>query len=109
MATLVGSALTGFSWTIAVVGVFGFFMKRTPVEAMQRGTVLYQQVISLGLFVGPLIGSTLADLGINLVTVLLIGAALRLIAGWLVMETRRSPHAEVLPAPAPVATGAVGD
>jgi MFS family permease len=100
--TLIGGALNGGAWTAAGVGIFAYFLERTPAQHMQRGTILYQQVISVGIFVGPLIGSLLADSGMSLVTVLLIGAALRFAGAWLVMETRRSPQTlpEVIPSAA---------
>jgi MFS family permease len=103
--TLIAGAINGAAWTATGIGVFGYFLERTPAHHMQHGTILYQQIISVGLFVGPLIGSTLADSGVPLVTVLLIGAGLRLLGSWLVMETRRSPQIE----PEVVPSAAAGD
>lgn len=101
--TLVGGVINGAAWTAASIGIFGYFLHRTGAADMQRGTILYQQVISVGLFVGPLIGSTMADSGIPLISVLLIGAGLRLLGAWLVMETRHSPEAQQVVIPSAAA------
>jgi MFS family permease len=83
--TLIGAALSGASWTAAAaVGLFGFFTENTPPEEMQRYAIAYHQAIGLALFVGPLIGGLLANGGMNLVVVLLLGAGIRLFGGALV-------------------------
>jgi hypothetical protein len=76
--TLLAAALGGASWTAASIGLFGFFSEKTVPEP--RVTTLYMQIISLATFFGPLIGSSLANAGVNLAPVLLGGALLRLIA-----------------------------
>jgi MFS family permease len=81
--TLVGAAISGASWSAASVGVLGFFFQSMPSEHVQKATVAYQQVVALGLFVGPMLGSTLANSGMNLAVVLGIGATLRLSAAML--------------------------
>jgi len=84
---LIGAALSGASWTAAAaVGLFGFFTENTPAEEMQRYSIAYHQAIGLALFVGPLIGSGLANAGMNLVVVLLLGAGIRVIGGALVEQ-----------------------
>lgn len=81
--TLIGAAVSGASWSAASVGVLGFFFQSMPSDCVQKGTIAYQQVVALGLFIGPMLGSTLANSGINLIVVLGIGAALRLSAAML--------------------------
>lgn len=78
---LVASALTGASWMAVVVGLFSFFSETTPVEDMTRYTTAYNQTISLAIFVGPMLGSVLANGGVALPVVLLLSAGLRLLAG----------------------------
>jgi MFS family permease len=79
--TLIGAALSGASWTaVAMIGLFAYFTENTPSDQVPAYSSAYHQVIGLATFIGPLIGSTLANSGINLVVVLLIGAGMRLIA-----------------------------
>ncbi len=79
--TLVAAAISGASWTAATTGVFGLFMQSAPAESMTRYSVAYQQMVGLALFAGPMIGSTLVNSGAQVVIVVLMGAALRLVAG----------------------------
>lgn len=81
--TLIGAAISGASWTAANVGLFGYFMDSTPTEDLSRATVAYQQIISIAVFIGPLMGSTLIEGGINIVMAILIGAVMRFVAGFL--------------------------
>jgi MFS family permease len=79
--TLIGAALSGGCWTAAMVGLYAFFTEKTPPEQVTAYSTAYQQVIGLSAFIGPIIGTTLASGGINLAMILLVGAALRLLAG----------------------------
>jgi MFS family permease len=79
--TLLAAALTGVSWTAANVALFGFFAEKTPLKGSPRYTTVYIQIVYVGMFIGPLIGSSLADMGMELVTVLLCGALLRFLVG----------------------------
>ncbi|NWG17786.1 MAG: MFS transporter [Chloroflexi bacterium] len=81
--TLLAAALTGGSWTAAGIALFAFFSESTPLEQRSRYTTAYTQIIFMGTFVGPMIGSGLYNLGINLVVIILAGAALRLLAALL--------------------------
>lgn len=79
--TLIAAAISGASWTAAAsVGLFSYFVENTPSESMTSYSIAYHQVIGLAVFAGPFVGSFLAESGVNLVTVLLVGAALRFIA-----------------------------
>lgn len=78
--TLFGAALSGAAWSAASIGVLGFFFERIPAEHLLKGTTAYQQVVALGLFAGPMLGSMLAEGGMNLSVVILFGAGLRLAA-----------------------------
>ncbi|PJF25307.1 MAG: hypothetical protein CUN53_13450, partial [Phototrophicales bacterium] len=101
--TLIGAALTGAAWTAAaVIGLFAFYSENTPPQYMTSYSAAYHQVIGLSVFIGPMIGSVLANQGIDLVTVLLLGAALRLIAAPMVdpslFATRPAEQEDPLPA-----------
>ena len=76
---LIGAALSGGCWAAAaMIGLFGFFTENTPTENTAAYATAYQQVIGLAAFLGPMIGSLLVSGGISLVTVMLIGAGLRI-------------------------------
>lgn len=100
--TLVAAAISGAAWTAASISVFTFFSESTPSENVTHFSTAYNQVVSLAIFVGPLLGSQLAGLLPDLGVVLVIGAALRLIAAALIPldlfgRDRRAP----LPEPQP--------
>lgn len=78
--TLIGSAMSGAAWTVAAVSILGYFTERTDASDIQA-TTIWHQVIFFGMFVGPLIGSSLAELGYSPVFLLLVGAGLRIAAG----------------------------
>jgi predicted MFS family arabinose efflux permease len=77
--SLPAAALSGAGWTMTGIGLFGFLAEHTP--AKKHYTVAYQQTTYLAAFIGPMIGSSLANQGITLFTVLLLGAGIRLLAG----------------------------
>ncbi len=64
--------------------MFTFFVENTPADEVTTYSVAYNQVIGLAVFLGPMLGSTLANNGVNLLLVMGLGALLRLIAGPLV-------------------------
>jgi MFS family permease len=100
--TLLGSAITGAAWTAVGIGVFGYFIDHTPSEEMTRYSVAYMQLVGLGTFIGPLIGNWLINNGLEIMTVLLVGAILRLLSGIFIqynpLETE-TPAAYLQPTP----------
>lgn len=83
--TLVAAVVSGASWTLgATISLFGFLNENTPQQHMMRYSTAFHQTIGLSVFIGPLVGSLLANSGMNLVAVLMIGAALRLLAAPLI-------------------------
>ncbi|HMM29006.1 MAG: MFS transporter [Chloroflexota bacterium] len=100
--TLVAAAISGAAWTATSISVFTYFSENTPPENVTHFSTAYNQVVSLAIFVGPLLGSQLAGLLPDLSVVLLIGAVLRLAAAALIPldlfgRDRRTP----LPEPQP--------
>jgi predicted MFS family arabinose efflux permease len=79
--TLIASALSGAAWTAVNIALFGYFSERTPVAESPRYTTAFIQMVYLSVFIGPLLGSALADQGVDLMSVLLLGAVVRLLAG----------------------------
>lgn len=77
--TVIAAALIGAAWTVVSIGVFGFFIEHTETDDIQA-TTLFHQIMFSAMFIGPLIGSALVNVGLAVSTVLLLGAALRLFA-----------------------------
>ncbi len=82
--TLIGAVLSGAAWTMAAISLFGYFSENAPAENLTRFMTVYNQVVLLAVFVGPLLGSQLANTSLSLTTVLALGMALRLAAGSIV-------------------------
>jgi MFS family permease len=82
--TLIASAVSGGTWTMAAISLFGFFSENTPPDSVTSYTTVYNQIVMLSVFIGPIAGSQLASTSLSLTTVLLIGGALRLAAGALI-------------------------
>jgi len=86
--TLIAAALSGAAWTAAAsVGLMSYFMERTPNGETESYSVAFHQAIGLTMFIGPMIGSALANNGADLVSILVLGAGVRFVAGLLL-----SPH-----------------
>lgn len=82
--TLIAAALSGGSWTLAAISLFNYFSENTPAESLTRFSTVYNQVVLLSVFVGPMFGSQLASTPLSLTTVLMVGAVLRLVAGGMI-------------------------
>jgi MFS family permease len=82
--TLVGAALSGAAWTMAAISLFGYFSENAPAESLTRFMTVFNQIVLLAIFIGPLLGSQLASTSLSLTTVLALGAGLRLLAGGLI-------------------------
>jgi MFS family permease len=86
---LIASAITGAAWTAAAVAMFGYYVESTEGVAphdMTRFTTIYHQMIYIAAFVGPMIGSSMADAGVSLVIVMLSGTLLRLMSGVVILN-----------------------
>lgn len=82
--TLMAAAFSGASWTAATIGLFGIFTDSThdvPNADMTRYTTVYHQMLFVAAFIGPMIGSNLANAGFPLAMVMMLGVCLRLLAG----------------------------
>ncbi len=80
---LPAALLSGGAWATIDISQFSTYNLRLQNASRPSYTTAYTQAIAIAIFIGPLIGSTLANSGVSLPAVLLIGAALRLGAGWL--------------------------
>jgi MFS family permease len=88
--TIIAAAFSGASWTAATIGLFGLFTESTrevPNAEMTRYATIYHQLLFVAAFIGPLIGSNLANAGFPLTMVMVLGFCLRLLAGSAVIYT----------------------
>ncbi|MEP6985654.1 MAG: MFS transporter [Chloroflexota bacterium] len=79
--TLISAAVGGASWTIVNIGQFSFFGEMTPIEHKEPFTTAYYQIAFVAMFIGPMIGQVFISANTPIITALIIGAGLRLLAG----------------------------
>jgi len=95
--TLIAAAVTGAAWTIADIAMFGYFAERTNTENV-GATMFYNEMMYIGIFIGPLLGNSLLEFGMSTASVLLIGAGLRLTGGLLIRAGAQfSKRAQTIP------------
>lgn len=95
--TLFGAAIAGAAWTAAAVAMFGSFVESTEgvsSQDMTRYTTVYHQMAYIAAFIGPMIGSNMANAGVSLGVVMLIGTLLRLLSGVAILNAE---HLFVIP------------
>jgi len=93
--TLPAALLLGGSWTLVGIGIMSAIADGLPAEQSTTSNMIFMQSIGLATFVGPLLGNLLVSGGLTLVTVLLVGAVLRIGAGWLVAKPIKAPHIQL--------------
>ena len=79
--TLLSAAIGGAGWTLVNIGQFSLFSEMTSSEHKEVFTTAYHQVAFGAMFVGPMLGSLLTGINMPIVTVLCVGATLRVLAG----------------------------
>ncbi len=99
--TLIAAAISGAAWTAASISMFNFFSENTPPENVTHFSTVYNQVVSLSIFAGPLLGSQLASVAPELSTILILGAVLRVVAAGLIQldifgRPRRMPQPDTV-------------
>lgn len=82
--TLISGALSGLSWTVASISIFAYFSETTSPENVTHYSQLYNQIVMVAVFIGPMLGSQLASTSLSLTAVILIGSLMRLAAGALI-------------------------
>jgi MFS family permease len=73
---IIASALSGGFWSLTNVCLFSFLLERTRKDDI-RAAEIYHQLLFLGIALAPMIGSSLAQAGVNLGAVLIFGAIIR--------------------------------
>lgn len=86
--TIPAASLLGGSWAIVAIGILGVMVESTPADQATPSTMIFTQSVGLAMFVGPMVGNFLLTSGLDLITVLLLGAGLRIIAGVLISGLR---------------------
>jgi MFS family permease len=88
-------ALSGFAWAGYGLANFNLLLDLTPVEQRTRYIALYQIAVFSAAFIGPLIGSALAN-SVGIIGLFWISAAGRVVAALIFMltiySTRRRAH-----------------
>lgn len=86
---LIAGAASGASWTASAVAMYGLFIDATkdvPSQDMTRYTNAYNQLVWIAAFIGPMVGSNLANIGVDLILVMVIGAVMRVVAGIIIFN-----------------------
>lgn len=77
--SLIPAGLLGAAWVTCDISLMDYFTRNTPGEDVRYSSA-YQQVISLGMFIGPLVTTQLVEYGVSIVAVLVVGGILRVAA-----------------------------
>jgi MFS family permease len=104
--TLIAAVYSWGGWTVTGITLFRLFTEKTrgiSAQDMVKYSGVYYQTVALSVFVGPLLGSSLANAGVNLVFLLVAGASLRFIAA---MLTQKSVVEHIVHSPTPAVVGA---
>lgn len=86
---LIAGAVSGAAWIASAIAMYGLFIESTKdvsSDDMTRYTTVYNQLVWIAAFIGPMVGSNLANAGVNLILVIVIGAIMRLIAGVMIFK-----------------------
>lgn len=83
--TVPAAVVLGASWTLVGIGIMSVMIEYTPPEDSTRYNTIFIQGIGLATFIGPLLGDALIATGLDLIVVLLVGAGVRVVAGWLLL------------------------
>lgn len=105
LLAMFSAVLIGAGWAAADMALQSYFSLNTPKEDATRYSTAYLQIVSVAIFVGPLIGSALASANLELSAVLGIGAGLRLLAGMVTLSMETMRHYRPVPHPAPSGSG----
>lgn len=77
---LLSAVASGSGWVLATTGMYILLIERTPQEYSSITSNGYQQVVGVGIFLGPILGSALVGMNLSLVQILYVTVALRILA-----------------------------
>jgi MFS family permease len=86
---LFAAALGGASWTVTSIALYGLLADNTPSDSSMSSA--FNQTTYAATIAGPMLGSLLAAVSGSLISVLLIGAVIRLLAGLTIGRVGASP------------------
>ncbi|MCU0480143.1 MAG: MFS transporter [Anaerolineae bacterium] len=77
---MLSAVASGCGWLFATNGMNILLVERTPREYASVTSNGYQQVVGIGIFLGPILGSLLVAMHLSLVQILFVAVALRILA-----------------------------
>ncbi|MCL4252697.1 MAG: MFS transporter [Anaerolineae bacterium] len=77
---LLSAVASGSGWVLATTGMYILLIERTPKEYSSITSNGYQQVVGIGIFLGPILGSVLVGMNLSLVQILYVTVGLRVLA-----------------------------
>ncbi|MDX2078839.1 MAG: MFS transporter [bacterium] len=77
---LFSAVASGIGWVLATTGMYILLIERTPKEYSTATSTGYQQVVGIGIFLGPILGSVLVGMNLSLVQILFVTVGLRILA-----------------------------
>lgn len=77
---LFSAVASGCGWLFATNGMNILLVERTPREYASVTSNGYQQVVGIGIFLGPILGSLLVAMKLSLIHILFVAVALRILA-----------------------------
>ena len=101
LVALAGAALTGASWTAISICSLAYFTEKTARGDMQA-SMIFHQLLFAAIFIGPIMGTGIVSMGLSTVTMLILGALVRLGGGWLLLALHnlRPSHRDTMHLPA---------
>jgi len=94
--TLPAALLLGGSWALVGITILGVIIDDLNPENTMAYNTISIQAIGLATFIDPILGNILLSAHLNLFAVLLIGAAVRIIAGIVIHNMADHSHNEDL-------------
>jgi MFS family permease len=95
LLALPAALINGGAWVLTDISQYSYYSASLRDAGKPSYTTGYFQAVSIAIFLGPLIGSSLANAGIDLRVVLLVGGGLRLLAG-IVMQFYKPEETSVV-------------
>lgn len=77
---LFSAVASGIGWMLATTGMLALLVERTPREYATATSNGFQQMVGIGIFIGPLIGSLLVGMNLSLVQILYVAVAFRILS-----------------------------
>lgn len=83
---LFAAGFTGMGWALSEIGMIAYMTEIIPTRNASHYSRMFSQVSWSAVFIAPFIGTNLAELGVSLPAILVLGAVLRFGAGWIALS-----------------------